>query len=82
MGRLRPKGGSGGTWVAQISQHRLPSDPPERAKSCKLPGGFARVYQVRDTRNNYLACKVVTKSLLKAKNAKTKVRTHCVRIVP
>ncbi|KAI9449687.1 kinase-like domain-containing protein [Lactarius psammicola] len=36
-------------------------------------GGFARVYQVRDSRNNYLACKVVTKSSLKTKKAKTKL---------
>ncbi|KAH9009185.1 kinase-like domain-containing protein [Lactarius hengduanensis] len=38
-----------------------------------LQGGFARVYQVRDSRNNYLACKVVTKSSLKTKKAKTKL---------
>ncbi|KAH9029985.1 kinase-like domain-containing protein [Lactarius pseudohatsudake] len=36
-------------------------------------GGFARVYQVRDSRNNHLACKVVTKSSLKTKKAKTKL---------
>ncbi|KAH9991935.1 kinase-like domain-containing protein [Russula vinacea] len=36
-------------------------------------GGFARVYQVRDPRNNHLACKVVTKSSLKTKKAKTKL---------
>ncbi|KAH8994970.1 kinase-like domain-containing protein [Lactarius akahatsu] len=36
-------------------------------------GGFAKVYQVRDCRNNYLACKVVTKSSLKTKKAKTKL---------
>ncbi|KAI9429133.1 kinase-like domain-containing protein [Lactarius indigo] len=36
-------------------------------------GGFARVYQVRDSRDNYLACKVVTKSSLKTKKAKTKL---------
>ncbi|KAN0135902.1 Protein kinase-like domain containing protein [Lactarius tabidus] len=36
-------------------------------------GGFARVYQVRDSRNTYLACKVVTKSSLKTKKAKTKL---------
>ncbi|KAH9970178.1 kinase-like domain-containing protein [Lactifluus volemus] len=36
-------------------------------------GGFARVYQVRDARNNHLACKVVTKSSLKTKKAKTKL---------
>ncbi|KAI0266184.1 Pkinase-domain-containing protein [Gloeopeniophorella convolvens] len=36
-------------------------------------GGFARVYQVRDSRNNNLACKVVTKSSLKTKKAKTKL---------
>ncbi|KAH9178150.1 kinase-like domain-containing protein [Lactarius sanguifluus] len=36
-------------------------------------GGFARVYQVRDSRNKYFACKVVTKSSLKTKKAKTKL---------
>ncbi|KAI0039012.1 Pkinase-domain-containing protein [Auriscalpium vulgare] len=36
-------------------------------------GGFARVYEVRDTHNNRLACKVVTKSSLKTKKAKTKL---------
>ena len=41
-------------------------------------GGFARVYQVRDSRNTYLACKAVTKSSLKTKKAKIKVRVHCV----
>jgi hypothetical protein len=41
-------------------------------------GGFARVYQVWASRNTYLACKVVTKSSLKPKKAKTKVRAHCV----
>ena len=44
-------------------------------------GGFARVYQVRDSRNTYLACKVVTKSSLKTKKAKTKVRAHCVHAI-
>ncbi|KAI0051271.1 Pkinase-domain-containing protein [Auriscalpium vulgare] len=36
-------------------------------------GGFARVYEVRDTHNHRLACKVVTKSSLKTKKAKTKL---------
>ena len=44
-------------------------------------GGFARVYQVRDSRNTYLACKVVTKSSLKTKKAKTKVRAHRVQVI-
>ena len=42
-------------------------------------GGFARVYQVRDSRNTYLACKVVAKSSLKTKKAITKVRAHYVQ---
>ncbi|KJA14333.1 hypothetical protein HYPSUDRAFT_208789 [Hypholoma sublateritium FD-334 SS-4] len=36
-------------------------------------GGFARVYEVKDSRNNRLACKVVTKTSLKTKKAKTKL---------
>lgn len=36
-------------------------------------GGFARVYEVKDTFNKRFACKVVTKSSLKTKKAKTKV---------
>ncbi|KAF9817703.1 hypothetical protein IEO21_03252 [Rhodonia placenta] len=36
-------------------------------------GGFARVYEVKDSRNNRSACKVVTKSSLKTKKAKTKL---------
>ncbi|KAJ7599348.1 kinase-like domain-containing protein [Mycena floridula] len=36
-------------------------------------GGFARVYEVRDQRGSRLACKVVTKSSLKTKKAKTKL---------
>ena len=35
------------------------------------------MYQVRDSRNTHLACKVVTKSSLKTKKAKTKVRLYC-----
>ncbi|KAI9430277.1 kinase-like domain-containing protein [Lactarius indigo] len=35
-------------------------------------GGFTGLYHVRDSRNNYLSCKVVTKSSLKTKKAKTK----------
>ncbi|KAI9431856.1 kinase-like domain-containing protein [Lactarius indigo] len=35
-------------------------------------GGFTRLYHVRDSRNNYPSCKVVTKSSLKTKKAKTK----------
>ena len=44
-------------------------------------GGFAGVYQVRDSRNTYLACKVVSKSSLKTKKAKTKVHTHCMQAI-
>ncbi|EDR03567.1 uncharacterized protein LACBIDRAFT_191474 [Laccaria bicolor S238N-H82] len=36
-------------------------------------GGFARVYEVKDVRGHRLACKVVTKSSLKTKKAKTKL---------
>ncbi|KAF8957807.1 kinase-like domain-containing protein [Flammula alnicola] len=36
-------------------------------------GGFARVYEVKDARGSRLACKVVTKSSLKTKKAKTKL---------
>ncbi|KAI8974782.1 Pkinase-domain-containing protein [Trametes punicea] len=36
-------------------------------------GGFARVYEVRDARGHRSACKVVTKSSLKTKKAKTKL---------
>ncbi|KAH7929999.1 Pkinase-domain-containing protein [Leucogyrophana mollusca] len=36
-------------------------------------GGFARVYEVKDVRGTRLACKVVTKSSLKTKKAKTKL---------
>ncbi|KAF6742775.1 kinase-like domain-containing protein [Ephemerocybe angulata] len=36
-------------------------------------GGFARVYEVQDPKGNRLACKVVTKSALKTKKAKTKL---------
>ncbi|KAF8638670.1 hypothetical protein AX17_002031 [Amanita inopinata Kibby_2008] len=36
-------------------------------------GGFARVFEVKDHRNARLACKVVTKSSLKTKKAKTKL---------
>lgn len=36
-------------------------------------GGFARVYEVQDTRGARYACKVVTKSSLKTKKAKTKL---------
>ncbi|KAL4072449.1 kinase-like domain-containing protein [Scleroderma yunnanense] len=36
-------------------------------------GGFARVYEVRDIRGTRLACKVVTKTSLKTKKAKTKL---------
>ncbi|KIM34660.1 hypothetical protein M413DRAFT_33120 [Hebeloma cylindrosporum] len=36
-------------------------------------GGFARVYEVQDVRGARLACKVVTKSSLKTKKAKTKL---------
>lgn len=42
-----------------------------------VQGGFARVYEVCDSRDNRLACKVVTKSSLKTKKAKTKVRGMC-----
>jgi hypothetical protein len=46
-----------------------------------LQGGFARVYEVKDHRNVRYACKVVTKSSLKTKKAKTKVwlsaTVHC-----
>ncbi|KAJ7774335.1 kinase-like domain-containing protein [Mycena maculata] len=36
-------------------------------------GGFARVYEVKDSNNKRLACKVVTMSSLKTKKAKTKL---------
>lgn len=36
-------------------------------------GGFARVYEIQDKRGSKSACKVVTKSSLKTKKAKTKV---------
>ncbi|KAH9836053.1 kinase-like domain-containing protein [Rhodofomes roseus] len=36
-------------------------------------GGFARVYEVQDSRGGRVACKVVTKSSLKTKKAKTKL---------
>ncbi|TFK73378.1 Pkinase-domain-containing protein [Pluteus cervinus] len=36
-------------------------------------GGFARVYEVQDPRGTRLACKVVTKTSLKTKKAKTKL---------
>ncbi|KAL0579340.1 Cell cycle serine/threonine-protein kinase cdc5/MSD2 [Marasmius crinis-equi] len=36
-------------------------------------GGFARVYEVRDARGSRVACKVVTKTSLKTKKAKTKL---------
>jgi len=39
-------------------------------------GGFARVYEVKDPRGARQACKVVTKSSLKTKKAKTKVTAH------
>ena len=39
-------------------------------------GGFARVYEVKDLRGTRQACKVVTKSSLKTKKAKTKVTAH------
>ncbi|KAI9428844.1 hypothetical protein H4582DRAFT_2037991 [Lactarius indigo] len=44
-------------------------------------GSFTRLYHVRDSCNNYLSCKVVTKSSLKTKKAKTKVRAHHTQIV-
>ncbi|KXN92919.1 Cell cycle serine/threonine-protein kinase CDC5/MSD2 [Leucoagaricus sp. SymC.cos] len=36
-------------------------------------GGFARVFEVEDPRHNRLACKVITKTSLKTKKAKTKL---------
>jgi hypothetical protein len=42
---------------------------------CK--GGFARVYEVQTAQGSRVACKVVTKSSLKTKKAKTKVYYHC-----
>ncbi|KAF7355130.1 Serine/threonine-protein kinase [Mycena sanguinolenta] len=36
-------------------------------------GGFARVYEVKDTNNKRFACKVVTMTSLKTKKAKTKL---------
>lgn len=38
-------------------------------------GGFARVFEVQDSRETRLACKVITKTSLKTKKAKTKVST-------
>ena len=45
-------------------------------------GGFARVYEVKDPRGARQACKVVTKSSLKTKKAKTKVMAHTPRYSP
>ncbi|KAF9449780.1 Pkinase-domain-containing protein [Macrolepiota fuliginosa MF-IS2] len=36
-------------------------------------GGFARVFEVKDSRDTRLACKVITKTSLKTKKAKTKL---------
>jgi hypothetical protein len=40
-------------------------------------GGFARVFEVKDPRDTRLACKVITKTSLKTKKAKTKVWQYC-----
>lgn len=45
-------------------------------------GGFARVYEVKDLRGARQACKVVTKSSLKTKKAKTKVTAHISDVYP
>lgn len=50
-----------------------------RLKAVK--GGFARVYEVKDSRGSRLACKVVTKSSLKTKKAKTKVSDRPVMLL-
>ncbi len=47
----------------------------QRFNSCPQ-GGFARVYEVKDTRGTRFACKVITKSSLMTKKAKTKVSKH------
>ena len=48
--------------------------PLRKAATHRIPqGGFARVYEVKDVRGTRHACKVVTKTSLKTKKAKTKV---------
>jgi hypothetical protein len=57
-------------------------DPLWSLPTQTLQGGFTtRAHQVRDSCNNYLACKVVTKSSFKTKKAKTKVYAHCAQIL-
>ena len=46
-----------------------------------VQGGFARVYEVKDVQGSRLACKVVTKSSLKTKKAKTKVQTSIIHSI-
>ncbi|KAI0063902.1 Pkinase-domain-containing protein [Artomyces pyxidatus] len=65
---------------AKVQPPSPPSVITDKSRSIQLQrlsflgeGGFARVYEVRDSRNNRLACKVVTKSSLKTKKAKTKL---------
>lgn len=43
-------------------------------------GGFARVFEVQDPRETRLACKVITKTSLKTKKAKTKVSIVSLRL--
>ena len=45
-------------------------------------GGFARVYEVKNARGTRYACKVVTKSSLKTKKAKTKVSISVTSCTP
>ena len=57
-----------GFWARSV---QIPSRKP--ATHSIQQGGFARVYEVKDVRGTRHACKVVTKTSLKTKKAKTKV---------
>ncbi|THV04761.1 Pkinase-domain-containing protein [Dendrothele bispora CBS 962.96] len=65
------------TKTAPPSPPRVISDPTGHLQFHRVgflgEGGFARVYEVKDTRGARLACKVVTKSSLVTKKAKTKL---------
>jgi hypothetical protein len=57
-----------GFWARSVQM------PSRKAATHRIPqGGFARVYEVKDVRGTRHACKVVTKTSLKTKKAKTKV---------
>lgn len=58
-------------FLGEVCMHSFCTCPPFDVLS---QGGFARVYEVKDVRGTRHACKVVTKSSLKTKKAKTKVR--------